>query len=281
MEKGYGKMIYALKQSLFYVLLILTFILYGDVRDMKLKQRKKKLFIVAHRGASDIAPENTFAAFDKAIQMNADYIELDVQLNRNGELVVIHDTTLERTTNAAGPVKNLTNKAQKRIDAGSWFHDSFRNERIPMLKEVLKRYSGKVGMLIELKNPSLYPGIELKLAKELKKHLYKQSKNTPFVVQSFDHQSILKFHKFLPSVETAVLIGFTSPINVQEIQSFSSYANYVNPHFLLIDDELVNMASHFGMGIFAWTVNHSDIAEKLLEMGIDGIVTNRPDLFKK
>ena len=121
--------------------------------------------IFAHRGASHFAPENTIAAFDKAVDMDADFLELDVQRNADGELIVIHDTTLDRTTNATGPVKSVTNEMLRTIDAGSWFDRSFSGERIPTLKAVIKRYAGKNGLLNELKKPYLYRGIDQTIEK--------------------------------------------------------------------------------------------------------------------
>src|SRR5699024_1122413 len=111
------------------------------------------------RGASGYAPENTIAAFDKAVEMKADYFELDVQRSKDGQLVLIHDTTVDRTTNGTGAVKDLTLKELKSLDAGSWFDEKYAGEKIPTLGETLDRHRGKIKILIELKSPSLYPGI--------------------------------------------------------------------------------------------------------------------------
>ena len=262
------------KLSLFYVLVIIVALCYHES-----KGKRRKMMIIAHRGASAYAPENTFAAFDKAVELHADFLELDVQMNRDRELVVIHDTTLDRTTDATGPVKQVTNKALRYIDAGSWFDRAFYRERIPKLTDVLDRYSGKIGLLLELKNPSLYPGIEKKLAKLLKKYHHKQTKQAPFIVQSFEHQSIQTFHKLLPSILTAVLIRFDASMNLFDMKSFSSYANGINPYFSTIDENLIDMARRFGMNVFAWTVNDRAIAQYLESIGVDGIVTNYPDLM--
>lgn len=106
------------------------------------------------------------AAFEKALQMKADYIELDVQMSKDGELVIIHDTTVNRTTDIDSElpvaVKNLTLAELRKLDAGSFFAPQFAGERIPTFEEVLDRYKGKIGMLIELKEPARYPGIEEK-----------------------------------------------------------------------------------------------------------------------
>lgn len=103
------------------------------------------MYTIAHRGASGYAPENTFAAFDIAAEMNADFIELDVQLTKDGQIVVIHDDKVDRTTDGSGFVKDFTLKKLQSLDAGSWYGAEFKGERIPLLEEVLKRYHSKIG----------------------------------------------------------------------------------------------------------------------------------------
>ena len=123
---------------------------------------------VAHRGATGYAPENTIAAFDLAVDMKADYIEIDVQRSKDGELVVIHDTTVNRTTNGSGKVGALTFEQLRSLDTGSFKGEQFAGEQIPTFEEILDRYHGKIGILIELKAPELYPGIEEQVAEALK-----------------------------------------------------------------------------------------------------------------
>jgi glycerophosphoryl diester phosphodiesterase len=107
--------------------------------------------IIAHRGASLLAPENTMAAFEKAIDYGIDRIKFDVQLSKDSKLVVIHDHTVDRTTNGSGYVKDFTLRDLKKLDAGSWFSEEFYREKIPTFNEVLKKYSGKVNFLVEIK----------------------------------------------------------------------------------------------------------------------------------
>lgn len=122
---------------------------------------------IAHRGASGHAPENTMAAFEKAFEMKADYIEIDVQMTKDGELIAIHDTTVNRTTNGTGSVGDYTLEEIQQLDAGSWFGQEFVGERIPTFEEIIDTYRGKIGLLIELKSPELYPGVEEKVAEAL------------------------------------------------------------------------------------------------------------------
>lgn len=113
---------------------------------------RKQVDNVAHRGATGYAPENTIAAFDLAVEMKADYIEIDVQRSKDGELVLIHDTTVDRTTDGTGKVGDLTFEQLRSLDAGSWFGEQFEGEKIPTFDEILDRYHGKVGILVEMKS---------------------------------------------------------------------------------------------------------------------------------
>src|SRR5699024_7283151 len=106
-------------------------------------QEQQKMINVAHRGASGHAPENTMAAFQKGFEMKADYIEIDVQMTKDGELIVIHDTTVDRTTNGTGNVGDLTFEEIKQLDAGSWFSDEYAGEKIPTFEEILDEFRGK------------------------------------------------------------------------------------------------------------------------------------------
>src|SRR3954468_3765636 len=151
--------------------------------------------IVAHRGASGYAPENTIAAFDKAVEMNADYIEIDVQRSQDGKLVVIHDQTVDRTTNGTGNVKDLTFQQLNRLDAGSWKGIQFTGEKIPAFEEILDRYYGKIGILIELKSPELYPRIEEQVVRVFKERHLDQPQNGKIIIQSFNHDSMKKMNQ--------------------------------------------------------------------------------------
>lgn len=237
-----------------------------------------KVMNIAHRGASGYAPENTIAAFDKALKMKADYFELDVQMSKDGKLVLIHDVTVDRTTDGTGRVGDLTFKELRRLDAGSWFDPAFAGERIPTLEEALDRYRGKIGILIEIKNPELYPGIERKVAKALKKRNLHKPRNGKIIVQSFNHDSVKKFHRLLPSVPVGVLISYRDEgISDKELRNFAKYADYVNPNKDMVDRSLVKRIHRFGMKTTPWTVRDRAEADRLKSIRVDGIVTDYPD----
>ncbi len=242
------------------------------------QEASQKPWTIAHRGASGYAPENTLAAFDQAIAMKAEFIELDVQMSKDGHLVVIHDTTVDRTTNGKGKVGDLTLAEIKKLDAGSWFGKRFAGERIPTLEEVLERYSGKIGLVIELKKPKLYPGIEAKVAETIKTYTGKKLMDGKLVVISFDHQAVQRFQQIHPTVPVGVILGYHSKgVSNRKLQSISRYASFVSVNMRMVDQALVDRAHQLGMKIGAGTVRTKRWAKRLKYLGVDGITTDFPD----
>ncbi|MFT0801850.1 glycerophosphodiester phosphodiesterase family protein [Bacillus swezeyi] len=246
-----------------------------------------KVDVIAHRGASGYAPENTMAAFDRALKMKSDYIELDVQMSKDGELVIIHDTTVNRTTDIDSqipvPVQDLTLDELRKLDAGSYFGPEFAGERIPTFEEVLDRYKGKIGMLIELKEPARYPGIEEKVAAALKERRMDKPKHDKVIIQSFNFESVRKIHELLPSMPTGVLTSLSSDLTNAKLKEFSGYADYVNANLknVAADATLVSRIHALGMKITPWTVRSRAEVAPLLQAGVDGIVTDYPDYVPK
>jgi glycerophosphoryl diester phosphodiesterase len=247
-------------------------------------EAKKKFLNIAHRGASGHAPENTFAAFDKAMEMKADYFELDVQMSKDGHLVVIHDTIVDRTTDGTGEVKDLTLQELKRLDAGKWYGPEFAGERIPTLEEVLDRYRGKIGILIEIKEPDLYPGIEEKVAEALKERNMHRPKGGKVIVQSFGHDTTRNFHRILPSVPVGVLLShadYPDGVTDEKLASFADYADYVNPSQLLVDEDLVRRIHTLGLQITPYTIRTQEDADRMITAGVDGFITDFPELGQR
>lgn len=232
---------------------------------------------VAHRGAAGYAPENTIAAFDKGLEMKADYIEIDVQRSKDGELVVIHDTTVDRTTDGTGRVGDLTLDQIRSLDAGSFKGEQFAGEKIPTFDEVLDRYHGKIGILIEMKAPELYPGIEESVAQELKERNLDKPQNDKIILQSFNFDSMKKMDKLLPEVPIGVLTYSQTHTTDLALHEFASYADYFNPSYGLVTKELVDKVHELGMEIQSWTVRSPEAAQFLIDMKVDGIITDYPD----
>ena len=237
----------------------------------------KQVDNIAHRGATGYAPENTIAAFDKAIEMKADYIEMDIQRTKDGELVIIHDTSVDRTTDGTGYIKDLTSTQLRDLDAGSWKGEEFAGEKIPTFDEILDKYHGKIGILLELKAPELYPGIEESIAQELKDRNLDKPQNEKMIIQSFNFESMKKMNTLLPNVPIGVLTGSKAHTTPQALEEFSTYADYFNPSYGLITEDLVNQVHSQGMKISSWTVRSQESADFLLEMNVDGIITDYPD----
>ncbi|MGM7703123.1 glycerophosphodiester phosphodiesterase [Pseudalkalibacillus sp. Hm43] len=237
----------------------------------------QRVEVVAHRGAAGYAPENTMAAFDKAVEMDSDYIELDVQMSKDGELVVIHDTTVDRTTDGTGKVGELTYAELRALDAGSWFAPEFKGEHLPTLGEVLDEYRGKTNFLIELKAPSLYPGIEEKVADALEARDMDEPEDHSVIVQSFDFNSMQIFNELSDEVPVGVLTWKSEDLTPEALEAFTEYADYVNPSKSKVNRALVEEIHGLEMGIMPWTVRAQEDVQPLLDAGVDGIITDYPD----
>lgn len=232
---------------------------------------------IAHRGASTCS-ENTMAAFEKAFEMKADYIEIDVQMTKDGELIAIHDTTVNRTTNGTGSVGDYTLEEIQQLDAGSWFGQEFAGERIPTFEEVIDTYRGKIGLLIELKSPELYPGVEEKIAEALMERNMHKPNNEKIIIQSFNHASVQQSKALLQNIPHGVLAG-TSWTNVtdEQLAQFATYADFFNPNMNIVTDELVDRVHIAGMKMYPYTVRTQEQANNLFERNVDGIITDFPE----
>lgn len=238
---------------------------------------RKQVSNVAHRGATAYSPENTIAAFNLAVDMKADYIEIDVQRSKDGELVLIHDTTVDRTTDGTGKVGDLTFEELRSLDAGSWKGEQFAGEPIPTFEEILDLYRGKVGILIELKAPELYPGIEEQVTAALIERNLDKPQNEKIIIQSFNFESMKKMDQLLPRVPIGVLTSNRADTTLEALKEFSTYADWFNPSYGVVTEELVNQVHSLGMQIGSWTVRSQEAADFLFEMGVDAIISDYPD----
>jgi glycerophosphoryl diester phosphodiesterase len=252
-------------------------------KGMKIKNASESCspIKIGHRGAAGYCPENTFASFHRALQLGVDFLEMDVQMTKDQELVVIHDPTVNRTSNGKGKVKDFTLQEIQGLDAGSWFDPRFSGEKIPSLYDFLDEFGGKVGILLEMKNPSLYPGIEEKIAYELLKRRLTSCEGPQVIVQSFDQHSLKKFHQLVPSIQIGVLVKkFTGKgISDQELESFSSYAAFVNPKITMVNKRLIRRIHQHGFKTFIWTIRKRSEVTLLSEFHVEGVISDFPDLF--
>ncbi|WOQ72732.1 glycerophosphodiester phosphodiesterase family protein [Bacillus stratosphericus] len=236
------------------------------------------MYIIAHRGSSSAAPENTIAAFDVAVEQGADYIELDVQMTMDQHVVVIHDDTVDRTTNGNGLVKSYKLDQLKKLDAGSWFDQQYTNERIPTLQEILERYSQRIGILIEIKHPKRQIGIEKAVARIINRFAYSRH----IIIQSFDVHALQRIKAFAPSLRTALIIKpDVFKLTKRKLTTYSSFANGLNMKKTMINRWWIDRIHTFGMDVFIWTVKDQKTADRIKKYPIDGVVTDNPLFFQK
>ena len=234
--------------------------------------------LIAHRGGSLEAPENTLAAFRNAISLGMKYVELDVQMTRDSELVVIHDESLDRTTNGSGNVRDYTLEEIRKFDAGAKFSHLYKGEPIPTLREVLKLcVVAGVGVVIEIKEPSLNKGVEEKVASMLGEMWLRGAENIWCI--SFDHDAIRRLRELDAGVPLGYLYewdaeSFLTPDDDSAVQA-------VCPYFAgaLAHPEQVAEAHRLGKLVFVYTVNEAEQMRALVEAGIDGMVSDRPTLL--
>ncbi|WP_367323963.1 glycerophosphodiester phosphodiesterase [Streptomyces sp. HUAS ZL42] len=250
--------------------------------------------VIAHRGASAYAPENTLAAVDKADELGIGWVENDVQRTEDGELVVIHDDSLRRTTDveevfpgrAPWKVKDFTAAEIARLDAGSWFGPAYAGARVPTLKQYVDRVErNHQQLLLEIKNPELYPGIERQTLKLLSNEgwLDRRHLTGRLVVQSFSADSLRTVHDLKPAVTTG-LLGAPA---VGDLPAYAAFADQINPSHRSLSQSYVSAVHSFTgphgrpLRVLTWTVNDADTARTVAGYGVDGIITNKPDVVRK
>jgi glycerophosphoryl diester phosphodiesterase len=224
---------------------------------------------LAHRGASSLAPENTMAAFRKAVDLGVDGLELDVHLSKDGRLVVIHDEQLDRTTNGRGLVKDHTWSELKTLDAGSWFSKEFAGESIPTLEQVLAEFPG-LHINIEVKSGViLYPGIEQAVLDTIRQ--YKMEEH--ILISSFNHYSLAECKRINPGVRTGILYmaGLYEPWDYAK--KLGCYS--IHPMFYGIQPEIIMGCQQNGLALYAWTVDDPSFMTALVKGGVTAIITNR------
>lgn len=230
--------------------------------------------VYAHRGARDVAPENTLAAFKAAVHAGADGIECDVSRCKTGEIIIIHDDSTRRTTNQAVTIKGSTYATLRRLDAGAWFAPEFTGEKLPVLEELLDMAGHSLLMNIEIKGHSMRDdGIEVEIARQLA--VRGQTANT--IVSSFNPWALKRMHQADPAIARALLYWAKSPayLALKSVVKDLPIAA-LHPEYTLVDREYMNWAHGEGYLVNVWTVNeHNDMC-RMIELGVDGIITDHP-----
>ncbi len=233
-----------------------------------------KPWLIAHRGASGSAPENTMAAFRRAIELGANFIETDLQLTRDAHLVAIHDVTLERTTNGRGTVRDYTLAELRQLDAGSWFSSEFAGEKIPTMDEIFElAREADVVFFLELKADVLW-GVEHTLV-----HALRQSGEAArTMVLSFHDRILANVHRLDPTLMTGFL--FDKSLDNAVGLALRAGARQVAPRADLVNRELVQAAHQEDLRVVTWAVNEPDQMRALISTGVDGIMTDYPDRLR-
>ena len=251
-----------------------------------------EFLIVGHRGASAYEPENTIPAFELAKNLGSDYIELDIHMTKDGELVIMHDKDVKRTTESKGKIKDHTLAELKELTAdekkGEKVAVSSQEEAydIPTLREVLEEMEGDVRFVIELKDPDEYEGIEERLVSMMKDYglLAKDENGYPkAVIHSFDEDALQKVHRLNKDIPLLQLISFDdgeeAVMSKEELNKLLTYAIGVGVSYEALNAKFVSAMHEADIIVFGYTVDDREDAVKLQAMGVDGIHTNKPDLL--
>lgn len=263
--------------------------------------------VIAHRGASGHAPESTMAAYELAHEWGVDYLELDAQLSSDGEVVVFHDDTIDRTSDGEGAINDYTLEELKALDTGTWFNeanpdsasDDYAGAEMLTLDELFEHFGHDARYYIETKSPQLNPGLEEALVEKLEEH--DMIENGRVLVQSFEQDSLLKVQAlnadvpliqlvwYYPSEEgDSKLVEWTgvtpgpAEITDEDFQAVADYAvgigtNYIYDGREVIDADFIQQAQENGLPVHVYTINETEEMERLMDMGVNGLFTNYPD----
>lgn len=232
--------------------------------------------IIAHRGDKSHAPENTLAAFSLAAEKKADAIEFDVKLSADGQVVVLHDQTVDRTTNGKGNVSRLPLAAIKELDAGTWFSEQFRGERVPTLDEVFETVGKRVLMNVELTNyANPNDGLVPRVAELVKKHALQDR----ILFSSFFSRNLRKARLLLPEVACGLLAS--SSILGLWARSFGWRGDFLalHPYLREASPTLIRRVHAAGKRLHVWTVNSEEDLKRMIDLGVDAIFTDDPGLI--
>jgi glycerophosphoryl diester phosphodiesterase len=274
---------------------------------------------IAHRGASWAAPEHTAAAYRLAIEQQVDFVEQDLGVTRDNQLICIHDDTLERTTNIAEVypdrarqdpqlrtsrkswlVNDFTLDEIRRLDAGKWFKPEFAGARILTFQEAIDLVRGKAGLYPELKSPQLYKarGIDqvalfVDVVRRNGLETPESLRTTPLIIQSFDEEAVRRVATELPTIPRILLIERDGDVSDARLRAIKEFATGIGPHKSLVAGRpaLVKTAHDLGMTVTSWTFRsdertgfptvRDEMSHFLYDLGLDALFTNNPDQFPR
>jgi len=233
-----------------------------------------RTLIFGHRGASAYAPMNTLPAFELAAAQGADGVELDVHLSKDQQVIVLHDFTIDHTTNGSGYAREMTLAQLKALDAGSWMNPQFRDVRIPTLDEVFLAVGHKLYINVEIKSETEETdGVEQWVAACIEKHAMTER----VIVSSFNPLALQRFREIMPDVP----IGYLYAPEEQPFQAIMETLPHEakHPYHVMIDPGYMDWARQNGYRVNTWTVNGPARARELFDLGVDAIITDAPDVM--
>lgn len=252
------------------------------------KEKYKDIENISHRGASGYAPEHTITSYQMGEKMHGDYIEIDLQMTKDGQLIAMHDEKLDRTTNGTGLVKDYTLDEIKHLDAGSWFNKAYpqyaKSEyvglQVPSLEEIFRKFGKNASYYIETKSPNIYPGMEEELLRLINKYDINKKK---LLVQSFSADSLKIMNKLDPSLNLIQLLSYkgNAVITDDEIANIKKYAIGIGPNHTYLNKEYIQKVVNSGLEIHPYTVNDKERMQQLIDWGVTGMFTNFPDLLNQ
>ena len=243
-------------------------------------QFRSQPLIIAHRGSSAYAPENTLAAFQLAADQGADAIELDVDLTRDGHAIIMHDATIDRTTDGSGAVHDLTLAEIRRVDAGTWKDATFRGERVPLLEEVFAAVGQRVLINVEVKSMSLRSnGVEAKVATLVQQFdLFDR-----VIISSFNPLALRRIKHLEPRLACGLLYAPDLPIILRRawLVPLIPHLDARHPHHSQVNQSLVQQWHARGQRVNAWMVNDAATVRAMAQAGVDGIIGDDPVFLRQ
>lgn len=241
--------------------------------ESKVETKTKKIIVTGHRGASGHAPENTLSAMRIAIEMGAEFSELDVQETADGEIILLHDSSLKKTSGVDKNIWEVNYADLKGLDVGSWFSEDYKNEPVPTLQEVIDLVKGKMKLNIELKANKH----EKMLAERTLKVVMDNNFLDQVVFTSFKFDEIRKIRELNKEAKVGYIFGKLP----EDVDVFSEDVDVLSVNIKTVDAALMKKAKDAGKEVAVWTVNKPEDMKRMIEIGVDRIITNYPDVLRK
>lgn len=242
---------------------------------MNLNWFRKAPLVIAHRGASAFAPENTMAAFKRASEIGADAIELDAKLTKDGVIAIIHDRSLDRTTTGNGRVNSINFREIRELDAGKKFSKEFEGERVPSLREVFEYTANRIRVNVELTN---YSSVWDNLPEKVIELVTEFGIENEILISSFNPIALIKSKRIKPDLPIGLLVHEKEPKPISYLKKMITRYEFFHPQETLLQRRNVNEYLKKNKSLIAWTVNEPGRIKELLTLGIAGIITDVPDV---